>query len=195
MGDQPPPPDGTAPPAPRGERALDIVAAVGLGALVLAGLGLAVVDVAQRQHQLRPLRQGDAAPPFLLPPLDGGPKTGVQDFTGQVVFIAFWATWCPPCVRELPDLARLHHELKGRGFTVLAVNREPEDLPGVEAFLRQRPVPFPVVVDTDGVGERYRLVSLPAGFLVGRDGRVVRPFYGFTEPPVLRAAIMAALAP
>ena len=123
-----------------------------------------------------------------------GREVDLQSLRGKVVLVDFWATWCPPCLREMPELAALHRDLSPRGFTVVGVNREPEDIAKVRAFVTEKAFPFPVVVDTDNVGERYRLVSLPMTVLIGRDGTVVRQFMGYTDPAIMRTAVEAALA-
>lgn len=173
----------------------ELWAGAGLCVLLAILLGLGALDVVRNQADLRPLAPGDPAPDFTLPAVSpSDARLALSSLRGQVVLVDFWATWCPPCLRELPELADLHNALHDRGFTVLAVNREPEDIPAVKRFVAQRALPFPVVVDVDNVGERYRLVSLPMTVLLDRQGNVIRQFMGYTQPTVMRAAVEAALA-
>jgi peroxiredoxin len=180
-------------PAAEPPRNVELWAGLGLMGVLALCLGLGAVDVWQRRAELRPLLPGDAAPAFALPGVNRDGRLGLDSFKGQVVLMDFWATWCPPCLREMPELAALHTDLSARGFTVLGVNREPEDPAKVKAFVAERGIPFPVVMDNEDVGARYRLVSLPMTVLVGRDGNVVQQFMGYTEPAVMRAAVENAL--
>jgi thiol-disulfide isomerase/thioredoxin len=89
-----------------------------------------------------------------------------------VVLVNFWATWCAPCLEEMPSIERLRKSLEGRPFAVLAVNMaEPEAR--VRDFLARLPLGFPVLMDHDAVAARaWKARMLPATFIVGADGRV-----------------------
>ncbi|MBI5497935.1 MAG: TlpA family protein disulfide reductase [Deltaproteobacteria bacterium] len=180
---------------PQTRRRPRLETSAGVVLLVVLGFSLALgaLDAFRRRDELSPLLPGDVAPAFTLPRYAAAEKLSLESQRGRVVLLDFWATWCPPCLRELPELGRLHDDLQARGFTVLAINREPEDRPKVEAYLRGRPFAFPVLFDTENTGERYRVVSLPMTVLVDRNGRVVRQFMGYTEPDVMRAAVTQAL--
>lgn len=171
----------------------DLVAGGGLTILLGVSLALAASEVVQHLDELGPLQAGDAAPLWNLPNATSEGTLGLEDLRGKVVLMDFWATWCPPCVREMPELAKLHRDLEGRGFTVVGVNREPDDLSAVKAFIQKNELPFPVVVDVHNVGEKYRLMSLPMTVLLDRKGNIVRLFMGYTSPDTVRSAVLAAL--
>ena len=84
------------------------------------------------------------APPLSLPD-PAGRRIALADFKGQVVLLDFWATWCEPCLYELPDLKKLQETFKPRGFTILGVSmdEEPRD---VAPFLRENKIPYPVQI-------------------------------------------------
>lgn len=187
---QPQPPSGNQPVSGGSP---ELWAGGALMAAVLVSLFLGGKDVYQHKAELRPLVRGDAAPAFTLPDPTSDQTVSLGQFRGKVVLVDFWATWCPPCMREIPELSALHAELAGRGFTVLGVNREPENLPAVRRFLAEKQVPFPVGVDNSGVADRYRIISLPTTVLIDRQGRVVNQFLGYTEPTRMRQAVLAAL--
>jgi peroxiredoxin len=128
-------------------------------------------------------RVGAPAPDFSLRSLDGSPLR-LSDLRGQIVFVAFWATWCGPCQGELSGLQTVYAREKDHGFAVLAVNAEgqsQEQSRRVSAETRDdRGLTFPIVLDTpDGaVFQAYGLTSVPTGVLVDRDGTVREIIYG-----------------
>jgi thiol-disulfide isomerase/thioredoxin len=114
----------------------------------------------------------------------------LADYQGQVVLVNFWATWCEPCLEEMPSLQRLAARLAGQPFALLAVNYG-ESPAKVQAFLERLPAPLPVLLDRDLQAARaWRVRILPASFLVGRDGRVRASVIGeldWASPEAIRA--------
>jgi len=89
-----------------------------------------------------------------------------------VVLVNFWATWCPPCVRELPDLDAVYRRFESRGFVILAITSE--DTANVKAFLASHRVTYPVLLDPGDAAKKEFLVGgIPKSFLFGRDGQLV----------------------
>ncbi len=115
-----------------------------------------------------PLR-GHPAPDFTLPALDGGLVT-LSDLQGQPVVLNFWATWCPPCQAEMPELQAAYDAYAAGGLVVLGVNQG-EDAATVKAFLDERRLTFPVALDEQyAASQRYQVNSLPTTFFIDRDG-------------------------
>ncbi len=137
---------------------------------------------------LRPVREPFAAPPLALPDLAGQP-VDLAALRGQVVLVNFWATWCPPCVEEIPSLDRLHAQLAAHGFTVLAVDVG-EDRATVERFLADRPVRFPVLLDPEGGSfKAWKAYAFPTSVLLDRAHRARYAVYGafaWDSPEVVR---------
>ena len=126
---------------------------------------------------LRSVRDPSPAPPLALPDLDGR-TLDLATRRGRVVLVNFWATWCPPCVEEIPSLNRLHERLAPRGFEVLAVDVG-DTREQIAAFMRERPVSFPVLLD--GTGEtfkRWKAYAFPTSLLLDRQHRVRYAVYG-----------------
>jgi peroxiredoxin len=129
--------------------------------------GLSVGTVQEGRASL-----GEVAPPFTLETPDGG-MVSLSDFEGQPVVLNFWATWCAPCVAEMPFLESMHLKHADEGLAVLAVDvQEPTSL--VAPFLERYGLTMPVALDLNGqTAYDYRVGSYPTTYLIGRDGRVV----------------------
>ncbi len=126
--------------------------------------------------------------PIHLPQLDGS-AFAIDDYRGRVTVINFWATWCPPCVQEIPSLNRLQQRMAGRPFTLVSVNyAEPRER--VQAFLKRVPVDFPVLIDPDGrTAARWQVMAFPSTFVIGPAGRIrfgVNAAIDWDAPEVVR---------
>jgi thiol-disulfide isomerase/thioredoxin len=112
-----------------------------------------------------------------------GATHSLADYRGKVVLINFWATWCPPCRRELPSMEAVHQALGGEGFAVIAVNQwESPDL--VFVFLGQLDTfpTFPILFDpTSAVAEAFGVRGLPTSYILDREGRIVYRAVGGRE--------------
>ncbi len=113
------------------------------------------------------------APDFTLTTVSGA-SLQLSDLRGKVVLLNFWATWCVPCQTEMPAIEALYQRYKDRGLEVVAVNLDRLSTAGVEAFLTEVKVSFPVVLDPSwSTAQAYRVVGLPTSYLIDRSGRVV----------------------
>ena len=133
-------------------------------------------------HKLTALQPRPPAPPFALKDLDGKIQK-LSAYRGKVVLINFWATWCPPCRREMPSMERLYRKLKDEPFTVLAIDQlESFDL--VFSFTGQLdPAPtFPILLDEKGkVPPQWGVKGLPTSFIVDKQGRIAYRAIGGRE--------------
>lgn len=108
---------------------------------------------------------------FTLSGLDGQ-KWTLRDLSGKVVLVNFWATWCPPCRKEMPDLDALYKKYKDQGFVVLAISDEQPA--AVQAFLEKHKVSYPILLDPgDVVHKRFDVMGIPKSYLYDRDGKLV----------------------
>ena len=120
-------------------------------------------------------------PDFRLVDLNGEPAE-LGNYRNQYVLLNFWATWCPPCVAEMPALEQLFQRYRERGFVVVAVSSDVEGRSIVQPFIENLGVTFPVLLDPDGkVSATYGAKSLPVSFLLDRNGRVVAAAEGARE--------------
>jgi thiol-disulfide isomerase/thioredoxin len=143
-----------------------------------------------------PVESGTVAPNFTARSLSGG-DVSLAQYKGQVVLLNLWATWCVPCIREMPALDRLQRQLAGK-VTVLAVSVDvgagkTDDFgnPGgdVAAYVKALGLTMPILLDPESnVKRQYGVTGLPTTFIIGRDGVVVEKKLGaakWDEPPYL----------
>jgi len=163
-------------------------------ALVL-GATLAALVSPVHAAEVKPWKGKRAAPPIELLNVDGTPFS-LQQLRGKVVLVNFWATWCEPCVTEMPSLQRLREQLTADGFEVLAVNYQ-EGPARINSFVQKMNLTVPIVRDTDGsVARAWGARFFPASYLVDRDSHVRYSISGgtdWTSPPLV-STIRALLA-
>lgn len=122
-------------------------------------------------------KEGKLAPDFLLETLDGK-VLRLSDLRGKPVIINFWATWCPPCRREIPDLIAVHNRYRDLGLVLLGVNLAESD-GVVRPFTEEFGMDFPVLMDrSGGVAREYRVLGLPTTYFVDGNGVVRSLFLG-----------------
>lgn len=124
-------------------------------------------------HNLTVIKKVTQAPEFELHNMDEE-KVKLSDYKGKVVLINFWATWCPPCIREMPSMERLHQQVDADNFKVIAVNQM-EDIDQVFAFTGQLEVDptFEILFDsTSEVSRDYAVRGLPTTYLVDKQGNI-----------------------
>ena len=130
--------------------------------------------------------KGEIPPPFELMDIQGRPIT-LETYRGKVVLLNFWATWCAPCVAEMPALERLYQLLKDDGLEIVAINLDAaskDDL--VRNFTEQKGLTFTVLRDPlFGTPRRYGVTGFPESIFVGRDGR----FTEFKDPQGALSAV------
>lgn len=117
------------------------------------------------------LEEGQTAPDFLLTTLEGE-EARLSEFRGQPVIINFWATWCPPCRAEMPDLQKLY---EAEDVEILAVNltESEQSEEGVQDFIDELGLTFPVPMDQNSiVSEMYEVQAYPTSYIVDSDGKI-----------------------
>ncbi|MBT3269203.1 TlpA family protein disulfide reductase [Candidatus Poribacteria bacterium] len=132
------------------------------------------------------------APDFELVDLAGAPLR-LRDHRGKVVLLNFWATWCPPCVREIPDLMTLREELGADRVEVLGISLDTLGVDVVRKFAQERGIAYPTAVDTQGVSAKYGGVSsIPTTFVIDADGGLVEKIVGMRSKKQFLAAVERA---
>ena len=135
----------------------------------------------ERSPSIKIITEGDRAPAFRLPTPEGR-FVNLSDYRGKVVMVHFWATWCPPCVDEMPELEALHRQLNGKDFELLAISVD-EGGPGiVTAFMKKHGLSYPVLLDpARSISGLYGTFKFPETYIVDRNGVVAYKAIGSRE--------------
>ena len=102
-----------------------------------------------------------------------GNTVSLSDFRGNIVFLNFWATWCPPCVIEMPSMQKLHRRFKDRNFVMVAINSQETDAQ-VKSFFDKYKLSFTALLDSSGeVGTWFDVNAFPTTFVLDKQGRII----------------------
>ncbi len=140
------------------------------------------------------LKEGSAAPDFNLPVLGGG-EISMSALKGKVVVVNFWATWCPPCLVEMPVLNELYGAYKDQGVEVLGLSLDEEGLSITQPFVEKLGVTYPILESDRKTYQAYgNVLTIPHTFVVDREGTVTKRFVNNQTKEGFEAAVKAALA-
>ncbi|MBZ0272205.1 TlpA family protein disulfide reductase [bacterium] len=115
---------------------------------------------------------------FTLPDMSGKPVS-LADLRGKVVFLNFWATWCAPCRREMPDIQRLYRKMDPEQFAIVTVSVDSGGREDVARFFRSRQLEVPALLDPENkVARIYGVTGFPETFLIDKQGKLVERFIG-----------------
>lgn len=137
---------------------------------------------------------GSRAPEFAQRDINGR-YVSITSLRGKVIVLNFWATWCPPCKKEIPGLDRLYGDYRSQGLEVVAVSTDSSER-GIKEFLKETPLSYRILRDGDGkISRLYGVYSLPTTFIVDRSGIVIKHFIGEQDwdSPQTRATIESLL--
>jgi cytochrome c biogenesis protein CcmG/thiol:disulfide interchange protein DsbE len=121
---------------------------------------------------------GFPAPNFTFPDLNGQ-QVILSDLRGKVVLINIWATWCPPCRKEMPSMQKLFERFKGENFEILAVSIDSTGREAVAPFMRTMNLTFPALLDPkEDIRSLYGVTGVPESFIIDKEGIVVEKIIG-----------------
>lgn len=143
-------------------------------------------------------KRGDLVAPMVLESLAGGDATVPMPGSGRPTLVNVWASWCGPCIEEMPELERFHAEQAGNGVQVVGIALD--DRTAVEAFLQRIPVTYPILLDAPGPADAGVRLGNPAGVLpytalLDADGRLVRQKIGPFGPGEIDAWVREQVDP
>jgi peroxiredoxin len=132
---------------------------------------------------------GYAAPDFAFPNLDGK-MISLSAHRGKVVLVNIWATWCPPCVDEMPSMEKLYQGFKGNHFEILAVSIDTLGIKAVAPFMKKYKLTFPALIDPEGeIKTLYKATGVPESFIIDKEGILIKKIIGarnWASPEVFR---------
>ena len=161
--------------------------------LIIVGVGIIVLlqtkDSSFNLSETSLIKKGAPAPDFTLPDLDGN-RVSLSDYEGKVVLLNIWATWCPPCVEEMPSMEKLHQELKNESFEILAVSIDSTETQVVTAFMEKHKLSFHALTDPKGTTKNlYQTTGVPESLIIDKSGRIVEKIIGprdWASPEAIR---------
>lgn len=140
--------------------------------------------------------EATAAPAATWTTMSGETLT-LESMRGKVVLLDFWATWCKPCVKSMPELDALYRDYQARGLSVIGVSVDQGDdrAKKVSKFLSKKPVGYPIVIDGEEAAswEAFNVAALPTLYLIDREGRVVERWTGLVDMKAVRTAVDRAI--
>lgn len=172
-------------------------------AFIVMGIGLIAIGVAamalitMRQSQIErtapssvvPAKADYPAPALTLNDLDGNPHS-LSDYLGQVVLVNLWATWCPPCVEELPTLNSFYDDYAEDGFVIIGID-DGEELSVVKAYVARVGLDFPIWTDPDYLSEStFGTVNLPSSYVIDRRGQIRLQWVGAISRAMLEKYVI-----
>lgn len=158
-----------------------------LGALILMSMTGSVYSYPERAFHDRSRKE------FSLKDLSSK-KVNLSDFRGKVVVVNFFATWCGPCRLEIPELVDIYNQNKKKGLIILGVSLDMEKAPFVlKGFIRDMKIPYPILIGTQEVAERYEISGIPTTVVINKEGKIYKRFQGLVPTEHLEMAINALL--
>jgi|WetSurMetagenome_2_1015567.scaffolds.fasta_scaffold45624_5 peroxiredoxin len=157
-----------------------------VGLIILASF-FYILDSSSSSHQSSDSAMNGAAPQFTLHDVDGRPIS-LSSYRGKVVILDFWAPWCPPCRREIPDFISLQNQYASQGLQVIGIGLDQPS--NVASFVQRYGVNYPVVIGDDAISNSYGGVSgIPTTFIIDKQGIIRNKFVGFTDKAVFEVHI------
>lgn len=115
---------------------------------------------------------------FTLPTTDGK-QLKLSDYKGKVVILDFWATWCPPCRKGIPDLVELKKKYGSKGVEIIGISVDQETKPDVVPFIKEYGINYPIVYGNTSVYQQYGGIrAIPTSFIIDKEGKVVASYEG-----------------
>ncbi len=133
------------------------------------------------------------APEFSLSDINGN-KVSLSDFRGRVVILDFWATWCPPCIAEIPHFIELQDEYKNKGLEVVGISVDWNGERIVPLFAEENNMNYTLLLQDDRVTDSYGgIISIPTTFVIDRDGNIRKRYMGYRDKEVFENDIKELL--
>ncbi|MDR1196147.1 MAG: TlpA family protein disulfide reductase [Endomicrobium sp.] len=123
---------------------------------------------------------GEKAPDFTLLSIKGN-AVSLSDLKGKVVFLDFWASWCPPCRDSIPAIKEMYREYLGNTDVVILGINSGEDVQTVKVFMADMRMPYTVLYGTPDINKNYKVKGIPAFFVIDKNGKIAKKFIGYGQ--------------
>ena len=157
-------------------------------------LVLTFIAAGCKKKEPEPQPGAKPAPSFTLQDLKGN-QISLSDFQGKVVVLDFWATWCPPCVKEIPHFIELYEQYKDKGFAMVGISVDREGVSVVKSFAQKHRVNYPILMTDGQVDKAYGgITGIPTTFVIDKAGNIRQKYIGYRDKAVFEADIKKLLA-
>jgi peroxiredoxin len=122
-----------------------------------------------------------------------GKKLALSQYRGKVVLLDFWATWCAPCLEEIPHFVQMQDKYGAQGFQAIGISMDDGPKP-VQEFYKQHKLNYPVAIGSSALADSYGgILGLPVTFVINRDGKIRKKYVGATDPNAIEQEVAQAL--
>lgn len=157
------------------------------------GVETEIEEIGQLKEVIITEKEWGDAPDFTLPDLEGNSLT-LSDFKGRVIILNFWATWCPPCRKEIPDFVELYEKYKDEGLLIIGVNLDRGDSRTVKQFSKNYKINYPIVLGNVNVTQDYGGIrGIPTTFVIDRKGNIKKKYVGYRPKATFEEAVKRLL--
>jgi thiol-disulfide isomerase/thioredoxin len=135
---------------------------------------------------MQPVAAATKMPSFVLSDVVSGDDVDSKEFSGKTLLVTFFATWCPPCMQEVPDLINLQNKYSSKGFSVVGLSVDESGPKTVKKLVEKRSINYPVLMADRSTAKNFGgVVGIPTSFLINSQGTVVKKYPGYVPHIVL----------
>ncbi len=157
------------------------------------GVETGIEEIGEMEEVLITEKEWGDAPDFTLPDLEGNSLT-LSDFKGRVIMLNFWATWCPPCRKEIPDFVELYEKYKDEGLLIIGVSLDKGDSRTVKQFSKNYKINYPIVLGNVNVTQDYGGIrGIPTTFVIDRKADIKKKYVGYRSKATFEEAVKRLL--